>query len=272
VTTTGTKFFPGYEKPPINEVVCGILFDPLQSFLTPHVGLLWRKFDDDYPYCQDLAPLTPSIEIIDESPEIRFALSDIPPLPRVWFINASGNEIIQIQRDRFLHNWRKMDSQDAYPRYKNIIQKFKNHLSSFESFLKEASLEQISPLQYELTYVNHILQGEGWDTYKDVGKVFPYFSGQVSQNQFPEFEAINWRTTFPLPDRAGRLHVTIRNGIRQEDNRHLFVFELTARGIERDQSNEGMWRWFQLANEFIVNSFVELTDKEIQKNVWRYRG
>ena len=144
--------------------------------MTAYVGLLWQKFNDDYPYCQDLAPLTPSIEVIDELPEISYALTDIPPLPRVWFINDSGNEIIQVQRDRFLYNWRKMNSQDIYPRYKNIIQKFKNHLSTFEMFLKEANLQEFSPLQYELTYVNHILQGEGWETYNDVGKIFPYFS------------------------------------------------------------------------------------------------
>jgi len=30
-----------YEKPPVNEVVCSVLFDPIEALLTPHIGFLW---------------------------------------------------------------------------------------------------------------------------------------------------------------------------------------------------------------------------------------
>lgn len=103
----GTESFPDYDNPPLTEVVCGILFQNLESFLTPHVGLLWEKFKLDYPYCQEVAPLAPAIEQFGESLDVEFDLIDIPPLPRVWFLNENGSEIIQIQRDRFLHNWKK---------------------------------------------------------------------------------------------------------------------------------------------------------------------
>ena len=267
-----TESFPDYDKPPLTEVVCGILFQDLESFLTPHVGLLWEKFKLDYPYCEEVAPLAPAIEKFSESLDnIELTFSDIPPLPRVWFINENGNGIIQIQRDRFLHNWKKINSEDVYPKYSTVIKKFRQHILEFEFFLKEIELEPFLPLQYELTYVNHIFQGDGWKNVEDVGKIFPNFSWHFNSNKLLEVEGINWRTVLALPDKSGRLYVTIRNGIRQEDEQPVFIFELTARGIGRYNSRDAMWEWFDLAHKFLVQSFAELTSKEVQKNAWRYK-
>ncbi len=267
----GTKTFPDYDNPPLMEVVCGILFQHLESFLTPHVGLLWEKFKVDYPYCQEVEPLASAIENFGESLDVAFTLTDIPPLPRVWFINETGSGIIQIQRDRFLHNWKKVNSQDIYPKYSTVIKKFRQYILDFELFLKEINIEPVLPLQYELTYLNHIPQGDGWRSVEDVGKIFPNFSWHFNSNQLLELEGINWRTTLILPNQSGRLYTSIRNGIRQEDDQSVFLFELTARGIGRDNSRDAMWEWFDLAHEIIVQSFAELTSKEVQENLWKLK-
>lgn len=266
--------YPEYENPPVTEVVCGVLFKPLSSLLTPHVGLLWEKFKQDYPLCQEVPPLAPSIEVFEETPEraeITLALSGIPPLPRVWFIDPRNNGIIQIQRDRFLLNWKKNRLEDEYPRYHRVFQLFQKHLSAFQQFLQENQLEDISVLQYELSYVNHILQGEGWDSLADIEKVFPIFSWQNLPDDFPEVEAINWRTTLALPNRHGRLHIAIRNAFRSPDERPLLLFELTARGIGNPRSLLSMQEWFDLAHQFIFQGFDNLASQEIHNNIWRLK-
>lgn len=269
MTIVNIQSFLGYENPPVVEVVCGILFQDLQLLLTPHIGLLWQKFRDEYPDCDELPPLAPAIEFFDESPDVNVFLSEIPPTPRIWFIETNGNKVIQLQRDRLLHNWRKIESEDTYPRYQTVIKTFQNHLSTFEEFLKENDLGIIIPKQYELTYVNHIEQGERWNRIEDIDQIFPNFSWKINLDQLPELEAINWRTSLLLPDQIGRLHLSIRNGIREEDNQNVFVFELNARGIGSDQSQNSMKEWFDLAHQYIIQSFVALTSQDMQDNVWR---
>ena len=83
-------------------------------------------------------------------------------LPRIWFVSKEQNMLIQIQDDRFLFNWRRMQVQnkEAYPRYSKIIEAFKTNLRIFQRFLEEEKLESVKPKKCELTYVNHIPKGE----------------------------------------------------------------------------------------------------------------
>jgi hypothetical protein len=57
---------PDYEKPPVIEVVCGILFEPIKGLTAPYIGVLWEKFKSEYPRCKEVAPLVPVIERFDE--------------------------------------------------------------------------------------------------------------------------------------------------------------------------------------------------------------
>ena len=261
-----SRKFPDYENPPVIEVVCGVHFKTINNLLAPHLGLLWEKFRSEYPFCQEVAPLVSVIEKFEGKKQIGIEFQEVPPLPRIWFIHENDNGIIQVQRDRFLHNWRKVRPDDEYPRYPKVIKMFKSNLSKFESFLKENKFDEIVPLQYEMTYINHIWEGDGWSNLTEIGKVLPDYSFRQNPTRFlPEPERINWRTSFLLPDKAGRMHVTIRNGKRRDDDKPMIILDLTVRGI----GNKGMEAWFDLAREWIVCGFDDLTGKEIQKTIWR---
>ncbi|KPJ58593.1 MAG: hypothetical protein AMJ42_02985 [Deltaproteobacteria bacterium DG_8] len=262
-----------YQNPPVIEVVCGILFKPIVDLLAPHLGLLWERFRSQYPNSREVPPLAPIIERFDGERQVKFELTDVPPLPRIWFIHSNGNGIIQVQRDRFLHNWRKVRPDDEYPRYHKVIKMFRNHFSVFESFLQEYNFDKIAPLQYEMTYINHIPQGQGWETISEIGELFPDFTFRSDQKRFlSQPEEVNWRTSFVLPDQAGRLHATIRQAIEKKSNRPILLLELTVRGIGSDRSPEGMWKWFDLAREWIVYGFADLTGEEVQKKIWKLEG
>ena len=190
------------------------------------------------------------------------------PLPRVWFIHKDLHGIIQVQRDRFLHNWKKVKPDDQYPRYGHVKQLFEEHLATFETFLSELGIGTLVPCQYEMTYVNHIPRGQGWDELADLGNVFPDFAWNTREGRFLDVpQGRNLRVNFLVPDRTARLHATIRNAELKGDP--LVLFELTVRGFSPDSSREAMWRWFDLAREWIVRGFADLTGEEIQRNVWR---
>jgi hypothetical protein len=145
-------------------------------------------------------------------------------------------------------------------------------LTTFEEFLKENQLEEIRPVQYELTYVNHIPQGEAWDTLGNIKNVFPDFTWRSEGNRFlPVPEVMNWQTSFILPEQCGRLHASIRLGKRRTDRHPIILFELTARGVSPERSKAAMWRWFNLAHEWIVRGFTDLTSDKLHKSVWRRR-
>lgn len=264
------KNLPEFERPPVIEVVCGVLFKPLENMLAPHLGVLWERFKRTYPTCQEVPPLAPAIERFDDSAGVELTISDKPPLPRVWFVHESETGIIQVQRDRFLHNWKKVRAEDEYPRYTSVIELFREHLSTFDSFITDVGLGGIEPLQYELTYVNHIPQGEGFDSLGRIGGVLPDFGWRTDDKRFlPTPERLNWRTSFVLPNKAGRLHATIRSGVRNDDKKPLLLLELTARGFGRDGSRAEMWKWFDLGHEWIVRAFADLTAPELQRDVWK---
>ena len=270
MTSSPKQLLPEYANPPLNEVVCGVLFKSLDLLLTPYLGVLWQHYKDNYPTCQEVPPIIPIIESFERQPKPKPELTEIPPLPRVWFVHADGNGVIQVQRDRFLHNWRQLKRIEQYPRFEPVFDMFVNHFETFKEFVKKHNLGTLEPLQYELTYINHIYQGEGWSTNADVGKIFSDFVWRAKEGRFLAApEIINWRTTFILPNKAGRLHMVVRTGESREDSRPLYLFELTARGFIQNKSLDKMKEWFDLAHQWIVCGFTDLTDENTQRAVWK---
>lgn len=264
------QHLPEYEKPPVIEVVCGVHFQQLEGLLAPYLGSLWEKLKPDYPECKEVAPLAPVIERFDAPAKSQMTFVELPPMARTWFVHKNETGIVQVQRDRFLHNWKKVREQDEYPRFAKVITLFKERLATFEDFLNEQSLGGLQPLQYELTYVNHIPRGEAWSTLADTGNVFPDFKRRNRDSRYlPEPETINWRTSFLFPEKVGRLHAVIRNAIRTEDQTPIIQLELTARGMPHSGTRDAMWSWFDLAHTWIVTSFTDLASETVRKNVWR---
>jgi uncharacterized protein (TIGR04255 family) len=269
---TDTRKLPLYDEPPIVEVAFSVLFPSLEGLLSPHIGLLWQGFQPEYPFCDDVVPIAPRVEVFGgQNVEPQFKITDVPPLPRAWFINQDGTRVIQIQRDRFIHNWRKVDTGSEYPSYETLIKTFQHHLGKFDSFLVETELGKVQPIQYELTYVNQIPQGKAWLTFEDISKVFPDISWRASSSRFLSHpQTISWTTVFDLPDSFGRLHTAVKPSSLNE--KPTLLFELTVRGIGNYTSLALLKNWFDAAHNYIVYAFADLTDKETQTKIWKRRG
>ncbi len=253
------------------------MFEPIKTLLAPHFGIFWEKVRSHFPICQEVAPLGHTIEQYGEQqveqPTVTVQLLDRPPLPRIWFTQKAGNALIQVQPDWFLYNWKKVSPDDEYPRYTKVANQFSRYYSDFCSFISDNELGQVSPKQFELQYVNHILLEEGWSSLEDISEVFPDFAWRRTQERNEKFlptpEAINWQTSFVFPDQTGRLNVSIRTARRGADQHPLIRLDLRARGMSQDASEEAMWSWFDTAHEWIVKGFADMTGTEIQDKIWR---
>lgn len=226
--------------------------------------MLWEKFKPEYTRCQDVAPVSPP----KTTPIIELELSDVPPLPRVWFLHSDNTKIIQVQREAFLYNWRKVRTEDEYPRYENVIKMFERHLSSFREFIKDERIGVISPTQYELTYVNIIPRNDWWSSTDGFKRLFPDFSWRKENGRFlPIYEATNWRTIFPMPDDLGKMTVSIKTGKRRTDDLPVINLELNVKGFNVHEK-EDIRRWFDVAHEWIVRGFADITSEDVQRSAW----
>lgn len=251
---------PSYKNPPVNEVVCGLRFHTPDKLRIPHVGLLWNKFRADYPRVQHAPP------IASVKGELQIDQDTGMPIPRVWFINESDDQLVQFQFDRVYFNWRR--KQREYPRYPHVIKQFESVLNTIENFFKEFELGDLNPIEYELSYINHIPKGEGWDTIDDLSRVFSDFVWVQKKERFlPNPANVAWKTEFPLPGKMGRLAVTLNQAIRTNDKVPLFVLELNARGLDESADKKDFRKWFDVAHEWIVRGFTDITTPEVHR-IW----
>jgi len=256
---------PEYNNPPVNEVVFGVQFQKIEDFQTPHIGLLWEKLNrETFPKCQEMPPIG---HIIEDGPkDQKIGMFEVPPLPRLLFINSDENHLVQVQQDRFLQNWRKIKPDDTYPRFRKLYPEFKQSWEFFNSFLHDTGLPKPIPDQYELTYVNQITQGEGWTNISDIEKVFRGFRYDVKGRFLPEPETLTWRKIYRLPNQMGRLHTSLKMASTKEGKR-VMLFELTARGFGTMPIDD----WFEMGREWIVRGFADLTTDSIQKELWHLK-
>jgi uncharacterized protein (TIGR04255 family) len=260
-----------FEKPPVVETVLSVQFEPLPLLQTAYLGLLWNEFRMSFPKTEERPPLDPVIEQFSESPTVRVGLKlqalESIPAPRIWFVNHKGSELIQVQSDRFIKNWREV-GQDPYPHYENFRPNFDRDYRIFVDFLAKNQLGAPRVNQCEVTYVNHILAGEGWEQYGDVGKIFTFWqSPNLASPGLPEDLRLHSRFVIRGEDGGpiGRLHVDLQPAVRTSDNHPMYVLHLTARG----QIGEGV-DFFDIGREWIVASFERLTTSAMHQ-IWRIK-
>lgn len=267
------EHLPDFDDPPVVETVLSVQFEPLPLIQTAHLGLLWNEYRTLFPKTGERPALESVLEQFPESPMARVGLKfqtfENPPVPRIWFTNDRGSEMIQVQNDRFIKNWRKEGEGDRYPHYDETIRpNFDRDYAIFLTFLQKNQLGTPHVSQCEVTYVNHILAGQGWERYGDVEKIFTFW-------RFPDMippgpaEDLRLHARFVIPGTdgkpVGRLHVDVQPAVRTSDNLPMYVLHLTARG----QVGVGV-DFFDIGREWIVTTFKKLTTSSMHR-IWRIK-
>jgi uncharacterized protein (TIGR04255 family) len=259
-----TKPLPDYTHPPINEVACGIQFSSLSKFQSPHYGIFWESIKSEYPLFEEHPILMP-MGLVQPEP----AILDLPPLRRVFYIETARNYLIQLQPTRFHVNWRKVNDTDDYPRFTNISKKFYENWDIFKRFVIANKIDTPQATQYELVYINHILEKS--NTFPlAFEKYFPIFAFQRSKSEdfLPNPKAGTLNLLYELPEGNGSLVFALKHGTHNQ--KEIAVLEITARGPARpDASN--MEEWFLLAHDWIVCGFTDISSPDAHKLWGRIR-
>lgn len=267
---------PDFADPPVVEVALSVQFDPLTSLRVPHLGLLWEEFRNRFPNTEEHPPLPPVIERFGvRGPSgVSVQLETGLPMPRCWFLNEAGDELIQVQQDRFVHNWRKVGHGDKYPRYERIRETFKTELDTFCQFLDREQLGKLAPNQCEVTYVNHIASGKGWERHGQIGEVVTVWASRYSDTFLSEPEDVRFAVRYVIPDSSGaplgRLFINVEPAYRTTDNQPVLVMQLIARGRPDGEGIEGVFRFLDTGREWIVRGFASITSSRMHE-IWGRR-
>lgn len=251
-----------FERPPLAEVSFGLAFAPLAGFRTADYGLFWSRLGAEFnetldkPVIGDVASL---------------AQDEWFPLPRVWFVHRNTEHLIQLQPNRFYFNWRLSAAKNPYPRFEVLKPLFESYLTKFGSFVAERGLGEIKASGFELSYVNHIPQGSGWNSIGDIGDVFPDVVWRKHERPEGIVDAFAWSAKFDGP--AGVLNVGLKQGATKADPKQtLFIFELRVTRTSEQLELAQLSDWLDQANIVIVKAFEDLTSERMQQEVWKRVG
>jgi uncharacterized protein (TIGR04255 family) len=255
-----------FENPPVVEVVCGVLFSPISSLRTAHVGVYWDQIREEFPLVEEAPPLPAAIEVYDPVQSLEVQLGFVPPLARTWFRRADGRGLIQLQRDRFAYNWKRSSPDDGeYPSYDRVIVDFERQWDVFRQFLAKEELGDVVLRQLELAYVNIIPDAS-------VPAGDPVFRDHAPDTLRSRFltkpDSFAWHTSYMLPEPAGRLHVQISSARQVDSGDPIRRLDMVARGIN-EIATTSMRPWFDLAHDWIVRGFADVTTANMQAEVWR---
>ena len=271
---------PNFDDPPVGEVVLSVQFPKIEIFQAAHFGQFWDVLGTaKYPATETHPPLPPTVERFDSpagSPKVSVQFRELPPIPRVWFVNTDGTHLIQVQPDRFTCNWRKIRADDRYPRYDQVRAQFDTAWKSFVDFLLDQKLVSTSPeiIQCEVGYINHIAQSGVWSNYREASKVLTLLSGDSQLASCLTQEAVSLATSYAIRVHEseaeapiGRLHLEFGPGMHTETGRQIFILHLLARGLLKAAGTGDNLEFLDLGRKVIVNSFALISTERMHK-VW----
>lgn len=244
----------------------GIQFEAVERLRNPHLGLLWDRYRKEFPKLEERHSRPPVSESFEAAPagqrQVRLQMLDRPDVSLVWFVSEEGNELIQVQRDRFVFNWRRQPGDMEYPRYGYVRKRFLETFDVFQRFLVDQGLGHVAPNQSEVSYVNQILSNGTWHGLDEIGNVIPSWRPRYTESFLPALEDFRLAVSYQMPDPEGRpkgrLRITTAPG-RPENGRQTLVLQLTARGRPSDPTIESALDFLDTGREWIVRGFTAFT-------------
>jgi uncharacterized protein (TIGR04255 family) len=269
-----TEALPRFANPPVVEVALSIMVEPLASFKTAYVGLLWNEIREQFPKTADHPPLDSVIEREKEEPRqlgpsVQFAAVSTPQL-RTWFLNEAETELLQVQHDRVARNWRRADTSIPYPSYGKIRGPFEAELKHIAGFVSRNGLGSLKPIQCEVTYVNHMKVGEGWQNHSEMANVFTNWKNTDGKFLLHPEDA-RFVSRYVIKDNGqflGRLHVSVQPAFSIATSAPIFILTLTARGRPLTGDLAGALGFLDIGHEWIVRGFADLTTQSMHQ-IWR---
>jgi uncharacterized protein (TIGR04255 family) len=269
LTEVTTSKPPVFDRPPVEEVALGVYFNPIAALDSIRLGLLWERWRDRYPHVEEQPALPPLVpEAFDRPSLSQTIFFGQPAFPRVWYQSQGRDQLVQVQRDRLVHNWRHLAATQQYPHYDELRPRFEEDAADFFSYIALLGHELPPIVQAEVTYVNPIPVGDRGNG-EALARLMAPWSGTMSDSFLPNPEdiALTLRYRIPGPDgkSAGRLYITAQPSLRQSAEGRvdeIILLQLFARGAPIGSGLAGALAFLDLGHDWLVRAFKSVTTPE----------
>jgi uncharacterized protein (TIGR04255 family) len=264
---------PNFTDPPLNEVILSIQFATLNNLKSAHIGLLWERVRSEYPSITEQAPIQTVFETFgipsQAPPLLQIQTFLAPPLPRYWFERPGFPDLLQIQHDRILHNWRQQsDNSRIYPRYEAVKKVFEEEINLFQQWLADEKIGELRPNQCEVTYINIINLPEGAALGSCLDRITPMWDAEFSETPPSELERVRVEMAFLFSQDekpAGRVYANFTPAFRQSDRTPVVQLEITARGRPKGETVAEALAFLDIEREQVVRTFASITTTEMHE-------
>lgn len=248
----------GFTDPPVVETVIGVEFStiPIGFMGLSRVHGLWNERFPKTFEREALPPTRPAAQ----GQNIQFQMGTGLPAPRLWMASADDRLLVQVQNDRLLLNWRRLDGdEDTYPHFSVLFNTYKELFQIFRAHI-EPEFGALVPLVTEWTYVNRInveeLKGE------DAFRVWAESSLNLeSQSLFTRFQNIR---QFQTEAANGQLEISAEPlGLGADAPVGLTV---SAKCFHQPETSpEAALEYAKSAHEMARQAFSAITTDEAQR-------
>jgi len=263
---------PDFDDPPVVEVYLSVQFEPIVEFDAGRLNACWNELRSEFPRAKHQLVLGHELEQFggapaQPTPPVQLWSLEVPV--RLALTSADGARLIQIQADRFVHNWRKIAVAAPYPRYEEIRERFEAYFATFNRVLGGYGLDLPRIDQCEISYINRIPAIESRGSLAGADRVFRQLQAVQNAGDLPVLEDVGVRARYVLSsnrnDPFARLH-TLMQPLPSAEER-AFLFSLLVRGRPAIPTTEGALDFFDLGRVTIVRAFAALTTPAMHK-IW----
>lgn len=157
---------PSYKSPPVDEVAIAVQFQGIERFSLAY-GAFYERVRDRLPGYEEHDPIAVQFETFGRTQEASAEISlESLSLRRGWYVSADGHELVQLQPNRLVQNWRRIRGKGEYPRFPSVFAEFQNNFAVLNSVLNDLNLAEPVINQADVSYFNNIslLEDEGYAT------------------------------------------------------------------------------------------------------------
>lgn len=261
---------PDFQRPPVVEVALGVQFQSLAAVRGTHMGLYWSAVRSTYPHLEEHRAVPPTAEEFGarHPPGVSIELSDTPPVPRCWFLTDDRSRVVQVQPDRFVCNWRRLEPSVEYPRYEVLREEFRSAFSAFREFVVSERLGDLILTQAEVTYVNEIPVGSAIANLGQLEEVLRMWRPDYDNSVLDAPEDIRVAQRHLITDESGspyaRLYITAEPVHAKENDALLLTVVVRGRP---GPSPDAALTFFDMGRERIVRSFTAITTEPMH-SLW----
>jgi uncharacterized protein (TIGR04255 family) len=259
---------PDYRKPPIDEVVVGVQFRPVDGLTDDRIREFWKEVRDEYPISERQPRLEGPIDTLEPARQLVIQLptpATVQSQLRMWMISDGDDFLLQVQSDRFIQNWRRRASD--YGHFEEIRDMFWTNFGKFKSYLDSEGIPVPSVQQVEVTYFNWVADVSITDYLR------PAQDTVISVSGIPHYpEEQSWSAKYLLGTDNGvvrRLYIQCVPAIRPQtpDVRGSQLALIYRATRESGLGDDELAALIDSARIMIVETFTALTT-EAAHDIW----